>query len=157
MQKPIIKRAIAVMLPAVALAIGHYLHDPIKAHNQQFEGVWTGQSVIQFDQHTIDSYATLVVDKDDIRLSINNKSGSSNYAFDAKLELHYTDKQYNRLQLVDREVTGLERFEQETGIRVPVSGTLIELNGWRLEEDEIFFNFNSLGEDSISYVVKRKR
>ena len=158
MQKSVMVRfVIAILLPVVSVAAGYKLHNPIEAHTNQFNGLWQGQSVITLHNTLIDSYATIIVDEDNVRISINNQLGENNYTYDASLKLHVVDAEYVRLEVLDREITGLDAFQERTGIRIPASGTLLELYGWRLEQGKIFFHIQVQGSDSLSYIFHKAR
>ncbi|OEF07316.1 hypothetical protein [Vibrio genomosp. F10] len=158
MQKSvIIKIAVAVLLPMISLVIGHNLHNKIETHSNKYNGVWQGQSVIKLNDSLLNSFATMVVDNGDIRLSVNNKLGDNNYTYDASLNLHNFDVQYARIEVTDREVNGLVAFQENTGVQIPVSGRLMELYGWRLEEDRLFFNIKLQGGEYLSYILKKSR
>ncbi|MCK6262937.1 hypothetical protein KP803_06550 [Vibrio sp. ZSDE26] len=157
MQKSImLKLSVALLFPLLAFAIGYLLHDPLKSQINQHRGVWEGKSIISADAGDVISHATLVVNNH-IRLSIDNQMGVSNYTFDAYLTLSDIDDEYARLELTDRQVTGLDAFQKETGIRMPTTANLVELYMWQLEENRVFLDVRLNNGKHASYVLTKSR
>ncbi|MGF1721150.1 hypothetical protein L4D20_14020 [Vibrio kyushuensis] len=157
MQKSmIVKLTIALLVPLFAFVIGHELHDPLNKLVSQHEGVWEGKSILSEHSGEVISHTTLVVNKD-IRISIDNQLGTSNYTFDASLVLTESDSEYVRLELTNRQVTGLDAFQKETGIRMPTTGNLVELNMWRLEENRMFMDVTLNSGKHASYILTKTR
>ncbi|MGF1696230.1 hypothetical protein L4C54_11215 [Vibrio lamellibrachiae] len=152
----ILKLTIALMLPLLAFAVGHSLHDPLGKTVSQYQGVWEGKSVISKEYGEVISHATIVVNNN-IRLSLDNQLGVSNYTFDASLALTEVDAEYARLELTDRQLTGLDAFQKETGIRMPTTGNLVEFYLWRLEENRIFLDVRLNNGKHASYTLTKTR
>lgn len=130
----------------------HYLNDPFRL----YEGGWQGEGAIYVGDKKIDSSAFMLVNNNDIRLSINNKYQEFSYTYDGNLVLQQREHVSAHFDIENRHVRGLEAFIENTKIDVPLGGNLLRLNAWHLDEGRIFVEVEQSNGLDVSYILTRK-
>ncbi|BBL88700.1 hypothetical protein VroAM7_13530 [Vibrio rotiferianus] len=130
----------------------HYLNDPFRL----YEGSWQGEGAIYVGDKKIDSNAFMLVNNNDIRLSINNKYQDFSYTYDGNLVLQQREHVSAHFDIENRHVRGLEAFIENTKIDVPLGGNLLRLNAWHLDEGRIFVEVEQSNGLDVSYILTRK-
>ncbi|MFN1581850.1 hypothetical protein [Vibrio rotiferianus] len=130
----------------------HYLNNPF----QIYQGSWQGEGAIYIGEKKIDSTALMLINNNDIRLSINNKYQEFNYTYDGNLVLQQREHVSTHFDIENRHVRGLEAFIENTNIDIPLGGNLLRLNAWRLDEGRIFVEVEQSNGLDVSYILTRK-
>jgi len=130
----------------------HYLNDPFRL----YEGSWQGEGAIYVGDKKIDSNAFMLVNNNDIRLSINNKYQDFSYTYDGNLVLQQREHVSAHFDIENRHVRGLETFIENTKIDVPLGGNLLRLNAWHLDEGRIFVEVEQSNGLDVPYILTKK-
>ncbi len=152
----LIQSTLVLLLIALSYFIGYfayqYLHNPIRMH----QGVWYGKGQITFGDIEVESFATLIVENRSARLSVDNRYKQFNYTYDVDLEYKQSNHERNHLEITKRTVNGLEEFIEATGIQVPSYGTLLSIDGWRIDDEELFLNIQLSKDSNASFLLIRE-
>ncbi|HAS6934518.1 hypothetical protein [Vibrio vulnificus] len=156
MQKSQILKTLSLILIAATFAVfGNFAHQHISYPYKHYQGSWQGDGVIYVGDKKINSRAFLLLNKNDIRLSINNKYDNFSYTFDGTLTMKSKGYVSNHFDISDRYTRGFETFVKNTRIDVPSSGNLLRLNAWRLDEGRIFIDVEQSNGLPASYILTK--
>ncbi|MGR5321006.1 hypothetical protein [Vibrio sp. DNB22_19_1] len=130
----------------------YVLNDPFRV----YEGGWQGDGAIYINDKKIDSSAFLLIKGGEIRLSIHNQYKEFSYTYDGTLVMRQREHISAHFDIENRHVEGLEAFIENTKLDVPIGGTLLRLNTWRLDEGRIFLDVQQSNGIDVSYILTRK-
>lgn len=129
-----------------------YMHDPIRPHH----GVWTGSGHIMVQGKQLTSHATLIIEKNGARLSVSHRYQNHYFTYDVDLLYKRLNHERNHLEIKNRSVNGLKEFIEATSIQIPPLGTLLSVDAWNLEKNELFVNLQSVNNESASFHMTRR-
>jgi hypothetical protein len=152
----LIQSTVILLTITLSYLIGYlayqYLNDPVRLH----QGVWNGNGQIVFGDMTVESDVTLIIERNGARLSIDNRYKEFNYTYDVNLSYKKLNHERNHLDITQRSVNGLEEFIESTSIQIPSFGTLVSIDAWQLEKDELFLNIQMVNGNNASFIMVRE-
>ncbi|HAS6346914.1 TPA: hypothetical protein I7241_02920 [Vibrio vulnificus] len=157
MQKNTILKGASLLAIAMFFGtLGTLFHQHFNSPFYLYQGDWEGDGAIYIDDKKIDSRAFMLINENDVRLSIHNKYKNFNYTFDSTLVMIRRDYVRSHFDIENRQTRGLDTFSQNTQIDIPTSGNLLRLNGWRLDEGRLFIEVEKSSGINALYVLTKK-
>lgn len=157
MQKCLLIRVfVALCAISAGLLLGHKWHEYQTSPERLHKGLWEGSGVLTIDGKNVHTNVILIIDPKESRVSINHQHDTSNYTYDAKLQLRYRTGLTNHLEIFDRELNGINEFMEATSINIPNHGSLLSLQIWRLEADSLFLSLTLPESRRANYILKKQ-